>query len=92
MDFQTHGLDRFYWLGRTWRRNRGGYLTTKANTILLHRVVWCFANGLPIPRGYVVHHVDGDRDNNAPSNLEAISAREHSATHNRWWERPNLGR
>ena len=43
---------------------------------LLHRAVWRAANG-PIPDGWHIHHVDGDPGNNAISNLDAVSAREH---------------
>ena len=34
----------------------------------LHRTVWEFHNGT-IPKGYHVHHKDGNRSNNAIENL-----------------------
>ena len=46
----------------------------------LHRAVWEFYKG-KIPKGYHVHHIDGDIDNNDISNLECISAREHLSMH-----------
>ena len=48
----------------------------------LHRQVWIDGNG-PIPDGMHVHHIDGDHDNNDPSNLRIISASEHARLHYR---------
>lgn len=59
------------------------YLTKKVGgrSVLLHRWVWEQANG-PIPDGYVVHHVDHDKRNNALSNLELMTCAEHAQHHN----------
>lgn len=46
----------------------------------LHRAVWKFHNG-DIPKGYHIHHKDGDRSNNNIENLELINGREHLARH-----------
>ena len=46
----------------------------------LHRAVWEVAHG-PIPDGWHVHHVDGDRGNNDPSNLECLPGADHGALH-----------
>jgi hypothetical protein len=35
----------------------------------------------PIPQGYHIHHIDGDRTNNNPSNLIALSPKEHYNVH-----------
>jgi hypothetical protein len=45
-----------------------------------HRRVWRQAHG-PIPRGYVVHHKDGDGFNNDLSNLELMEKSEHARMH-----------
>lgn len=56
----------------------------------LHRAIWKFYNG-DIPKGYHVHHKDENKDNNDISNLELLSASEHSKLHNGngkkidWW-------
>lgn len=42
----------------------------------LHRVVWEANNG-PIPEGAHIHHIDGDRANNQPENLECLTVSEH---------------
>ena len=42
-----------------------------------HIVVWEQTYGKPLPKGWVVHHLNGVRDDNRPENLLAISRREH---------------
>ena len=49
-------------------------------TVWLHRYVWEKANG-EIPKGYHVHHKDGNPSNNALENLECIPCREHCHRH-----------
>lgn len=46
----------------------------------LHRVVWEAFNG-EIPDGCHIHHRDGDRANNHPSNLELLTPDEHRKEH-----------
>lgn len=46
----------------------------------LHRSVWEFHNG-PIPEGYVVHHIDGERDHNDLENLQCMPSGEHGRMH-----------
>ncbi len=48
-----------------------------------HRKVWHDEHG-PIPAGYVVHHIDSNRTNNAPGNLQALSTTEHGRAHRRY--------
>lgn len=45
-----------------------------------YRQVWANANG-PIPLGYEIHHIDGDRNNNDLSNLACLSLQEHYDVH-----------
>lgn len=47
----------------------------------LHRMVYEKAHG-KIPYGVVIHHLDGNKHNNALSNLQAMSLTEHTALHN----------
>tara|TARA_B100000700_G_C14755691_1_gene719672 strand:+ start:177 stop:794 length:618 start_codon:yes stop_codon:yes gene_type:complete len=49
---------------------------------LVHRVVAELKTGL-IPRGYEVHHIDHDKTNNHPSNLQVLTVAEHRAIHRR---------
>ena len=46
----------------------------------LHRTVWEFHNG-PIPAGYDIHHIDGDRANNDIDNLQLLEGSEHGRVH-----------
>lgn len=47
-----------------------------------HRVVWEEAHG-PIPKGYHVHHRNGDITDNRLENLELMSAGDHTRHHNK---------
>lgn len=46
----------------------------------LHIYVWEKYNGA-IPKGYHVHHIDGNKSNNDISNLELMKAHEHISLH-----------
>ena len=54
--------------------DKNGYV--KISQKYQHRIVWEKENG-PIPKGYVIHHKDGDRKNNAIENLELLLKIEH---------------
>ena len=47
---------------------------------ILHRDVWSDQYG-PIPKGYHIHHIDGDTTNNHISNLECLSRSQHRKHH-----------
>lgn len=49
-------------------------------TVLLHREVWRHHHG-DIPKGWHIHHKDGNPANNDISNLEAVPVREHLGGH-----------
>lgn len=46
----------------------------------LHRMVWEFHNG-PIPTGYDIHHINGDRADNDIDNLQMLTEQEHESLH-----------
>lgn len=46
----------------------------------LHRMVWEFHNG-PIPTGYDIHHINGDRADNDIENLRLMKECEHHSMH-----------
>ena len=54
----------------------------KGRRISVHRLVWEKAHG-PIPKGYEIHHKDGNGNNNDLSNLELLTCSEHKALHAR---------
>ena len=51
------------------------------NAIAEHRVVWEQAHGKKVPKGYDIHHIDGNGKNNDPSNLVAIPHADHMKLH-----------
>jgi len=92
MKHQTFNNIRFY------QTNDNEYFrhTVGNSTILMHRYVWEFYN-CKIPKGYEVHHIDGDKSNNSIYNLMLVSAHAHHVMHSemltddeRDWRRNNL--
>lgn len=58
----------------------GGYYSINSSKQLLHRAIWEKFHG-PIPEGYNVHHIDGNKLNNDISNLELIHHNKHAQLH-----------
>lgn len=56
--------------------------STKASKYLEHIINGCEKYGLTRPtKGYVFHHIDEDKLNNLPDNLQMLSIAEHMALH-----------
>lgn len=53
----------------------------KRNNRHEHRVVAEQMLGRPLTRGEIVHHIDGNKHNNDPSNLQVMSMAEHARHH-----------
>ena len=71
------------------RKRSDGYIqiTTKPHAgKLLHRLVYESHFG-PIPTGFVVHHVDGNKENNNITNLILLSKNNHQKLHRRLEDR-----
>lgn len=60
--------------------NLGYYRATDGDRELMHRFVWAYYHG-PIPGGHDIHHIDHDKTNNDPANLECMSKAEHTRRH-----------
>ena len=67
---RTHAYG--YTFVRTKTGNGGGAAYTAE-----HRLVWEAAHG-PLPEGYVVHHLNGIKEDNRLENLAAMARREHN--------------
>lgn len=72
----------FYFDGLYFKEDYRGYFRcwTKHKGLALHRYVWERVNG-KIPEGYQIHHIDKNKKNNHISNLELLTAKEHSKKH-----------
>jgi len=57
------------------RENLQGYIMIGHN--LEHRLVWEQTHGKSLPQGWVVHHLNGLRDDNRPGNLKALPKGKH---------------
>jgi hypothetical protein len=76
------GKPKKYKIGKKdWRK----FVTiSKGRRILESHFVWCMQPGnLPyVPKGFVIHHYNGDSKDNSPSNLLLISKTDHNKAHN----------
>ena len=68
-----------YFNGKPFRKHKGERYYSNGRT-RMHRYVWEFYNG-KIPKGYDIHHKDGNTDNNTIENLECITEEEHNRKH-----------
>ena len=81
------GAGNPYWKGgRT--RHAEGYIEVRigGKRVLEHRLVYEAEHG-PIPKGQLVHHLNGIKDDNRPENLVAMDRSEHHKNHHEPWER-----
>jgi len=64
-------------------KKTGYYLSSRkigTSRVRLHRYMWMKYYG-EIPKGFEVHHKDGDKDNNEIENLELLSKKKHLKWH-----------
>ena len=70
-----------------WRLTKKGYIEVfkpenpqaqKSGYILEHRLMWIETHGKPIPTNYIIHHINGIKDDNRPNNLVAIRKDRHT--------------
>lgn len=83
--FENHpyGQNHFNWQGGQWK---DGYIrilkpdyyrATSRGYVLEHILVWEEYHKRKLPRGYVIHHLNGIKSDNRPQNLVAMKNGEH---------------
>lgn len=71
-----------WWIGKV----------VKSGRIYEHHYVWAKATGnTALPKGHVVHHIDGNIDNNCIENLTCLTISEHIKLHARIRKEQRLG-
>lgn len=70
-------------LGKNRSKNVHGYIMCKVNGKYIQesRYIWEQYYKKPIPKGWQVHHLDGDKTNNDIKNLYACSKYNHMSNH-----------
>ena len=79
-------IQKGYWMLR-WNVRGGTRRKPRYVHIFEHRYVWQQANG-PIPEGYIVHHINGDKQDNRLENLSLMWRGDHVALHHEWGDYP----
>ena len=74
------GPHHYRWGGGLAHYKRG-YVVVSKTRRGVHRIIMERFIGRPLHQHEIVHHVDGDPSNNAPSNLRAMSQSEHARIH-----------
>lgn len=75
-EFGNAGLDSWGYLHITSRKEGNHHKK-------LHRLIWEKHYGKPVPEGYVIHHIDGNKLNNAINNLQCVQESLHNKFHNK---------
>ena len=75
-------MDKYIWYNglKFTRDDFTGYYLNSTHRKRLHRYIWESDVGV-IPKGYQVHHIDHDKNNNDISNLELIHQSRHMSYH-----------
>jgi len=84
------GPDCHWWTGGR-HKDSNGYVTIRmpdhrlanaTGTVKEHHLVWEKHHGKQVPKGWVVHHLNGVRDDNRPENLAAMPRIAHTEREN----------
>ena len=70
-----------YYNGFWFAENKDGYYRSRNGGGMLHRVIWECLIG-EIPKGFSIHHINGNRKDNRIENLEMVHKSTHATYHN----------
>ena len=75
-------MDTITFMGKTYHKNRAGYYRSRVGGTerKLHVEVYKMYKG-EIKEGNVIHHIDGNKDNNITKNLVQVTPSEHQKIH-----------
>lgn len=73
-------MNRLEFNNRKYYKTKAGYYLSNRPYKYIHRDVWEYTNGT-IPDKNHIHHIDGNKSNNAISNLECLSGSKHISRH-----------
>ena len=80
VDEDKHNSEEYQFFNGHWyKRNESGHYRGYHGKYI-HQAVWEHFNG-KIPKGYIIHHIDGDKSNNDISNLQLMIQSEHIKLH-----------
>lgn len=77
----TSKVGRINMSGYTGIRMPEHHLASKGGYVLEHRLVWEQYHKKPLPKGYHIHHLNGIKTDNRPSNLVALPPTKHHEKH-----------
>ena len=79
--------------GKAYKRKDGYYQISSGENQgkLLHRLIYESVFG-PIPEGFHIHHLDGDKSNLDPSDMILLSKSNHHKLHFNMVNNPNWGK
>jgi len=79
--------------GYKFHKDKYGYYVSPRclGRVKLHRYIWEKENGR-IPEGYVIHHIDKDKENNSLDNLMCLTNSQHAKIHSKDYTEDGLRR
>lgn len=66
----------------TWYTGKTSCGTPNKGYVFEHIIVYCATHNITeVPKGFVIHHIDHNKNNNCPTNLVMMTGKEHKQHH-----------